>query len=97
MIERTCIVCRQKKDKRKFIRIVRTPEGKIMIDPLQRMAGRGAYVCSSIDCVKEIDKKNYLLRSLRSKIDREALCELKSELMNLLKRGDVKRESLRIS
>jgi len=97
MIERTCIVCRQKKDKKELVRIVRTPEGKIVIDYTQKMAGRGAYVCSSIDCIEKIDRKSYIPHSLRSKIDREVLYELKSELMNLLKRGDVKREGLRIS
>jgi len=94
MIERTCIVCRQKKDKREFIRIVRTPEGKVRIDPSQKSEGRGAYICINPECIDKIDKKNYLLHALRSKIDKEALNKLKSELANLLKRGDVKRESL---
>lgn len=87
-------MCRKKKDKRELIRIVRTSDGKVMIDLSQKAEGRGAYICSNPECIDKIDKKNYLIYALRGRINKEELKELKSGLVNLLKRGDVKCESL---
>ena len=41
---RTCISCRENKDKRDLLRIVKTPEGEVLIDSTGRMNGRGAYI-----------------------------------------------------
>ena len=41
---RTCIGCRQPEGKREMVRIVRTPEGHVTVDPTGRANGRGAYV-----------------------------------------------------
>ena len=40
-----CVGCREMKEKRELIRIVRTPEGETLIDPTGKKSGRGAYVC----------------------------------------------------
>jgi len=93
-IERLCIVCRKKKNKEELIRIVKTPEGLIKIDPLKKLPGRGAYICSTIDCVNKLKKENSLIHALKVKITREQLAEIKKELESLLERGDVKGESL---
>src|SRR5436190_17132085 len=42
--QRTCIVTRQTGDKRGLIRIVRTPEGHVEVDPTGKKNGRGAYL-----------------------------------------------------
>jgi predicted RNA-binding protein YlxR (DUF448 family) len=47
---RTCIACRQKRPKRELVRIVRTPEGNIEVDPKGKSSGRGAYLCSDQTC-----------------------------------------------
>jgi uncharacterized protein len=47
---RTCVGCREQRDKRDLIRIARTPDG-VRIDPEQRFPGRGAYVCPTPTCV----------------------------------------------
>ena len=46
---RTCIVCREKRQRTNLVRIVRTPEGDIVFDETGRMDGRGAYVCKDAD------------------------------------------------
>ncbi|RMG99139.1 MAG: YlxR family protein [Chloroflexi bacterium] len=51
---RTCVACRQKTDKRQLTRIVRTPEGNIIIDPTGKQNGRGAYVCHKTECWHKI-------------------------------------------
>lgn len=42
--QRTCIACRQEAGKRALIRIVRTPEQRVVVDSTGRANGRGAYL-----------------------------------------------------
>ena len=48
--QRTCIACRLEQGKRAFIRIVRTPEGRVIIDHSGKSNGRGAYLCPEQKC-----------------------------------------------
>ncbi|MBP8819252.1 MAG: YlxR family protein, partial [Syntrophomonadaceae bacterium] len=41
---RMCVGCREMKNKKELLRIVRTPEGSIEIDRSGKKSGRGAYV-----------------------------------------------------
>jgi predicted RNA-binding protein YlxR (DUF448 family) len=47
---RTCIACRQPRPKRELIRVVRTPEGHVVLDPTGKKSGRGAYLCARRSC-----------------------------------------------
>lgn len=42
--QRTCIGCRTEQGKRELIRIVRTSEGHVVVDPTGKANGRGAYL-----------------------------------------------------
>lgn len=42
--QRTCVGCRVEQGKRTFIRIVRTPEGRVTVDETGKANGRGAYL-----------------------------------------------------
>jgi hypothetical protein len=42
--QRTCVGCGEVQGKRALVRIVRTPEGAVAIDPTGKRNGRGAYV-----------------------------------------------------
>ena len=44
---RTCIGCRSPKPKKELLRIVRTPEGSVVIDLTGKRSGRGACICHS--------------------------------------------------
>lgn len=48
--QRTCIACRLEQGKRAFVRIVRTPEGRVVVDETGRANGRGAYLCRDQKC-----------------------------------------------
>ncbi|MCB9007900.1 MAG: YlxR family protein [Ardenticatenaceae bacterium] len=48
--QRTCFVCREKRDKRRLTRLVRTPEGSVLVDPTGKQNGRGAYLCDQSTC-----------------------------------------------
>ncbi|CAM5788396.1 YlxR family protein [Brevibacillus borstelensis] len=49
---RKCIVCQEMFPKKELVRVVRTPQEEIIIDPTGKAAGRGAYVCRQESCLK---------------------------------------------
>ncbi|MCR4402294.1 MAG: YlxR family protein [Firmicutes bacterium] len=49
--QRTCVGCRQVRPKKELVRIVRTPEGLVEMDPTGKRSGRGAYVCPDPGCL----------------------------------------------
>jgi predicted RNA-binding protein YlxR (DUF448 family) len=58
-------VCRQVKPKRELTRLVMTPEG-VRIDSGEKLAGRGAYLCSNPACWEEAARGQALARALRA-------------------------------
>ena len=63
--QRTCVACRSTDAKRTLIRLVRTPEGTVEVDPTGKRAGRGAYLCARMGCwLRGINEKT-LVRALR--------------------------------
>jgi predicted RNA-binding protein YlxR (DUF448 family) len=48
--QRSCVACRQVKPKRALIRVVRSPEGKVLVDETGKSQGRGAYLCRDWTC-----------------------------------------------
>ena len=61
-----------------MFRIVRTPEGAVLIDETGRMNGRGAYICRDRDCIARAEKKNSIGRSLKTEAGRELYEDLKT-------------------
>lgn len=57
------MACRTARAKRELLRVVRTPEREIVIDPTGRLAGRGAYVCDQA-CFETAVRKGALGRAL---------------------------------
>lgn len=48
--QRTCIGCRVEQGKRSFVRIVRTPDGRVIVDQTGKANGRGAYLHPTRRC-----------------------------------------------
>ena len=61
---RQCIGCREMKEKRELIRVVRSPEGAITLDSRGKSPGRGAYLCPSAACLAKARKSRALERAL---------------------------------
>ncbi len=81
--QRTCIACHQVKPKRELLRIVRTPLGRVEIDPTGKKSGRGAYLCAHRSCWNTALKKKRLEQELETTIseeDRAALEEYATTL-----------------
>ncbi|MCR5278138.1 MAG: YlxR family protein [Lachnospiraceae bacterium] len=77
---RQCVGCRESKDKRELVRVVRTPEGEVKIDTTGKMNGRGAYLCSDTGCLQKACKNKGLERALKLNIPEEIIIRLKEEL-----------------
>jgi uncharacterized protein len=58
--QRTCVACKQVRPKRELIRIVRTPDGHIVLDETGKKAGRGAYLCAKRSCWEPAVRKGRL-------------------------------------
>jgi len=78
--QRQCMGCRERKEKRRMIRIVRTPEGNVNLDFSGKMNGRGAYICPNIECLKKALRSKALDRSLEVTIPEEVYARLEKEM-----------------
>ncbi|WP_142505074.1 RNase P modulator RnpM [Melghirimyces algeriensis] len=68
---RKCIASQEMFPKKELIRVVRTPENEILIDPTGKKSGRGAYICSKPEYVELAKKKKALDRALKTKVNEE--------------------------
>ena len=80
---RMCVGCREMKEKRELIRIVRTPDGEVIMDATGKKSGRGAYVCRKADCLKRAIKQRQLERQLDVSQTEEVSNALAAELERL--------------
>ncbi len=82
--QRMCISCREHSAKRTLIRIVRTPDGTIDVDPTGKRNGRGAYLCDDPACWKRALAGDGLARALKTSIDDQTTNALQSYADRLL-------------
>lgn len=73
---RTCVITKEKLPKQELIRIVRTPEGSIIIDEKGKANGRGAYLKNDLEVFKKARKSNVLEKHLEVKVPDEIFDEL---------------------
>ena len=66
---RMCISCRELKEKRNLLRIVKNAEGKIFLDYSSKASGRGAYICDNPDCIKRLKQKRLLNKTFSCEVD----------------------------
>ncbi len=77
---RMCVGCREMKEKRSLLRIVKSAEGEVSFDPVGKAPGRGAYICRSQQCLEKAVRQRQLERALETKIDEAVYARLKEEL-----------------
>ena len=80
---RMCVGCREMKPKRELIRVVRSPEGEVSMDPVGKKPGRGAYVCRNTECLKRAIKQRQLERQLEVQLTAEVTEALQAAMENL--------------
>lgn len=82
---RTCIACQQKRPKRELIRVVRTPEETVEVDPKGKRPGRGTYVCPERACWGSALDERKLSRALKCRVSEADVTELKASATAFLK------------
>ncbi|MBQ9565005.1 MAG: YlxR family protein [Synergistaceae bacterium] len=65
---RTCVACRAEASKQALVRLVRTPGGDAVLDPVGKLPGRGAYLCLNRECLERARKSGALARALKTSI-----------------------------
>lgn len=61
---RTCVVTREKLEKKNLLRVVRTPEGKVIVDDTLKSNGRGAYLKKDISVIEKAKTSKILDKHL---------------------------------
>lgn len=65
---RKCVLSNEMKPKKEMVRIVRSKEGTVAIDPTGKQNGRGAYVSLDLELVKTAEQSKKLNRALNTTI-----------------------------
>ena len=78
--QRQCVRCRTMKDKKALIRVVKTPEGEVVLDVSGKKSGRGAYVCPDSACLKKARKSRALERAFELAIPDEVYDALEQQM-----------------
>lgn len=77
---RQCVGCGEMKEKKSLIRVIRTPDGTILLDRTGRANGRGAYLCDDPACLAAARKKKALNRAFKVQIPDSIYEELTVEM-----------------
>ena len=81
--QRQCVGCREMKDKKSLLRVVRSPEGQVSLDFGGKKPGRGAYLCRDAACLARALKQKQLERQLEVQLTPEVVEQLQQTLANL--------------
>lgn len=77
---RTCIITKEKLPKQELIRVVRTPEGSVVVDTTVKLNGRGAYLKKDLAVFEKAKKSKVLDRHLEVSVD-DSLYEALNDLL----------------
>lgn len=75
---RTCVVTKEKLPKQELVRIVRTPEGEVIIDEKGKANGRGAYLKKDISVIDKAEKSKILNNRLEVEVPKEIYDNLRN-------------------
>ncbi len=76
---RQCLGCNEHKPKKEMLRVLRTPEGEIILDFTGKKSGRGAYICPKASCLKRARKSR--------RIDRALECDIPEEVYDAMEKA----------
>ena len=79
---RTCIGCREKKNKQELVRIVNSKEKGIIVDLTQKEKGRGAYICKNKECLEKTIKNKGLSRTFKTNVGYEKYNEIRGVMFD---------------
>lgn len=77
---RTCVITKEKLPKGELIRVVRTPEGNVIVDLTGKANGRGAYLKKDLETIEKAKNSKLLSKHLEVNIPDEIFEELKQNI-----------------
>lgn len=77
---RSCVVTREKCEKKDLLRIVRTPDKNVIVDTTGKANGRGAYLKKDLEVINKAEKSKILERILEVSIDASVYEEARSKI-----------------
>ncbi len=77
---RQCLGCNEHKPKNELLRVLRTPDGEILLDFTGKKSGRGAYICYDLKCLKKARKSKRIDVNLNVTIPDEIYDRMEREL-----------------
>lgn len=80
--QRKCIACQERGDKKGLVRVVKNKEGEIFLDKTGKANGRGAYVCSTKECLEKVIKSKAFNKAFKMNVEDEVYTHLLDELEN---------------
>ena len=83
---RTCVGCGRADEKRSLVRVVRSSDGHVDLDPSGKANGRGAYVCPRVECFDAAVARRRFDAALRVHLHDDDLDRLRRDLEALLSR-----------
>lgn len=83
---RKCIACGEGKPKKDLIRVVKNNENEVNIDLTGKMNGRGAYICSNIQCLEVAQKSKKFSRTLEVEVTNDIYEKLKDIIQSKLEK-----------
>ena len=75
---RTCVVTREKLEKKDLLRVVKNNEGEVFVDETGKANGRGAYIRKDLEVLEKAKKTKALDKHLETTISEEVYEELKN-------------------
>lgn len=77
---RTCVITGEKLEKKDLIRVVRTPQGEVIIDESGKANGRGAYLKKDLEVISKAEKSKILNKKLEVEVPSSIYEELRSKV-----------------
>ena len=67
--------------KKDLVRVVKTPDGEVVLDLSGKKSGRGAYICKNSACLKKAVKSKRIQNNLETELPEGVILELEKELL----------------
>ena len=77
---RRCVGCGEHFPKAELVRVLRTPEGEVVLDLTGKKSGRGAYICKKAACFKKARKSKRIETSLECAIPETVYDRMEEEI-----------------
>ena len=80
IVLRSCVITKEKLPKNELLRVVRTPEGNVVVDTTGKVNGRGAYIKKNLEVLEKAKKSKALARCLEVEISDSVYESIKEEI-----------------